>query len=154
MKSARSWSWSFNTMRLKQNGQHFTNDIFKHIFFNENVWILIKISLKFVPKGQIHNIPVLVQIIAWRHPGGKPLYEAMIVSLPMSICVFQPQWVNTLSPEQNGQRLSDRKQSGRRHIQLYFWQIKVLYFDANFTIIYSKSFNCQQFSIISYLRGT
>ena len=36
------------------------DDIFKRIFFNENVWILIKISLKFVPKGPINNIPALV----------------------------------------------------------------------------------------------
>ena len=35
---------------------------------NENIWILIKISLKFVPKGQINNISALVQIMAWRRP--------------------------------------------------------------------------------------
>ena len=28
--------------------------------WNENVFISIKISLKFVPKGQINNIPALV----------------------------------------------------------------------------------------------
>ena len=37
-------------------------DTFKYKFFNENVLILIKISLKFVLKGPINNIPVLVQI--------------------------------------------------------------------------------------------
>ena len=32
------------------------------------IWILIKNSLKFVPKGPINNIPALVQIMAWcRH---------------------------------------------------------------------------------------
>ena len=35
-------------------------DIFKCIFLNENVLISITISLKFVPKGQINNIPALV----------------------------------------------------------------------------------------------
>ena len=44
----------------------FPDDIFKCIFLNENVWISIKISLKFVPKGPINNIPALVQIMAWR----------------------------------------------------------------------------------------
>ena len=39
---------------------------FKSIFPNENVWILIKISLKFVPKGPLNNILALVQIMAWR----------------------------------------------------------------------------------------
>ena len=34
--------------------------IFKCIFLNENVLISIKISLKFVPKGRVNNIPVLV----------------------------------------------------------------------------------------------
>ena len=38
--------------------------IFKCIFLNENVLILIKISLKFVPKGPINSIPALVQIMA------------------------------------------------------------------------------------------
>ena len=51
-----------------KNGQYFADDIFKHIFVNENVWIPIKISLKFVSKGPINNIPALVQIIAWHCP--------------------------------------------------------------------------------------
>ena len=34
-----------NTLRLRQNGPHFPDDIFKWIFFNENVWISIQISL-------------------------------------------------------------------------------------------------------------
>ena len=37
--------------------QHFSNDIFRYIFFNENALIPIKISLKFVPKGPINNLP-------------------------------------------------------------------------------------------------
>ena len=31
------------------------------IFFNEKVWITIKIPLKFVPKGPINSIPALVE---------------------------------------------------------------------------------------------
>ena len=34
-------------------------------FLNENVRIVLKISLKFVPKVPIHNILSLVQILAW-----------------------------------------------------------------------------------------
>ena len=33
-------------------------------FFNENVRVSINISLKFVPKIPIYNIPALVQIMA------------------------------------------------------------------------------------------
>ena len=81
------------TLRPRQNGRHFADDTFKYIFLNENVWIPIKISLKFVPKGPINNIPALVQIMAWRRPGDKPLSEPMVVSLPTHICVARPQWV-------------------------------------------------------------
>ena len=38
-----------NTLRPRQNGRRFADDTFKRIFLNENVRILIKISLKFVP---------------------------------------------------------------------------------------------------------
>ena len=72
--------------------QHFAVDIFKCIFFNENVWISIKISLKFVPKGPINNIPALVQIMAWHRPVDKPLSEPMMVRSMMHICVTRPQW--------------------------------------------------------------
>ena len=64
-------------LRPGQNGPYFSEDIFQHIFANENVWISIKISLKFVPKGQINNFSALVQIMAWRRPGDKPLSEPM-----------------------------------------------------------------------------
>ena len=85
----------FNTLRLRQNGRHFADDIFKCIFLNENVWIPIKISLKFAPKGPIKNIQALVQIMAWRRPGDKPLSESMLVSLPTHTCVTRPQWALT-----------------------------------------------------------
>ena len=40
------------------------DDIFKCIFLNEIILVSIKISLKFVPKGPITNIPALIQIMA------------------------------------------------------------------------------------------
>ena len=82
-----------NTLRPRQNGRHFPDDIFKCIFLNENVWISIEISLKFVSKGLVNTIPALVQIMAWRRTGDKPLSEPMMVSLPAHICVIRPQWV-------------------------------------------------------------
>ena len=54
------------------------DDIFKCIFVNEKYHILIKISLKFVPKGPIENNQALVQIMAWRRIGDKPLSEPML----------------------------------------------------------------------------
>ena len=87
-------SYHVNTLRPRQNGGRFPDDIFKCIFLNENVWISIKISLKFVPRGPINNIPALVQIMAWRRQGDKPLSESMMVRLLTHICVTRPQWVN------------------------------------------------------------
>ena len=87
-----------NTLRSRQNGRHFADDVFKCIFLNENVWILLKISLKFVPQGPINNIPALVQIMAWRRPGDMPLSEPMMVISLTHICVTRPQWFkSTLS---------------------------------------------------------
>ena len=83
-----------NTLRPRQNGRHFANDIFKWIFVNEDIWISMNISLEFIPKDQINNIPALVQIMAWCRPGGKPLSAAMIFRLSTHICATRPQWVN------------------------------------------------------------
>ena len=86
-----------NTLRPRQNGRHFADDIFKYIFLNENVWIAIKISLKFFPKVLINNITSLVQIMAWRRPGDKPLSEPMMIHLRTNIYVSRPQWTPLLS---------------------------------------------------------
>ena len=83
-----------NTLRPRQNGHHFTDDSNKCIFVNENVKTLIKISLRFVPKVTTNNIAILVQIMAWRRPGDKPLSEPMMVNLLTHIWVTRPQWVN------------------------------------------------------------
>ena len=67
-----------NPLRLRQDGHHFADGIFKSISFNEKVKVLIQISQKFVLKGPIHNKPALVQIMAWLHTGDKPLSEPMM----------------------------------------------------------------------------
>ena len=54
------------------------DDIFKCIFLDENDRILIQISLKFVPKSPIDNKPALVQVMAWRRTGDKPLTGPML----------------------------------------------------------------------------
>ena len=88
----------FSTLRPILNGHHFADDIFKRIFFNKNVWISIKISLEFLPKGPTNKIPALFHIMAWRCSGDKPLSEPMMVNLPTHICVTRPQWVNQSHP--------------------------------------------------------
>ena len=83
-----------NTLRPKQNGSRFADDVFKCIFVNGNICILAKMSLKFVPKGPINNIPALVQVMAWRRSGDKPLSEPLMVRSPTHIYVTWPPWVN------------------------------------------------------------
>ena len=54
------------------------DDIFKRIFLNENVWISIQIALNFFPYGPIDTKSTLVQVMAWRQTGDKPLPETMM----------------------------------------------------------------------------
>ena len=61
-----------------QNSCPFADGIFRCIFLNENVLILIKISLKFIRNGPISSIPAFIQIMAWRQSGDKPLSEPML----------------------------------------------------------------------------
>ena len=112
--------WLINTLGLRQDARHLADDIFKRIFLNQNVWILIKISLKFILNGPINNIPALVQIMAWYRPGDKPLYEPMMVSLLMHICVTRPQWVKVEHPlSDSGQWRSNSPYKPCNH-SLYF----------------------------------
>ena len=81
----------FNTLRPRQDGGHFADDTFNRIFVNENVRILKKFSIKFVPKGPNINIAALVEIMAWRRSGHNPVSEPVMVSLLTHICVTRPQ---------------------------------------------------------------
>ena len=52
----------------------------------------LRFLLKFILKITTNNNPALVQIMAWRRPGDKPLSEPMMVSLLTYICVKPYQW--------------------------------------------------------------
>ena len=59
-----------NTLRVRQNGRRFTDDIFKRISLNKKVWILIKISLKLIPKGSNKSLALnRRQAIIWTSGG-------------------------------------------------------------------------------------
>ena len=61
-----------------KDGQPFTNDNFKYILLNENIWISIKIVLMFTSKGFIDNKKAFAQIMAWHWTSDKPWYKPMI----------------------------------------------------------------------------
>ena len=71
---------------------------FKCIFLNENDRILIRISLKCVPMSPIDNKPVLVQVMAWRQKGDKPLPELMLIKFTDAYMQYWGRWVNSLWP--------------------------------------------------------
>ena len=78
-----------NTLRSRQDGRHFPDNIIKAIFLKENVWISNTIWLKFVPKGTIDKNTALVQIMAWYRIVDKPLSESMMAYVHM--CIARPQ---------------------------------------------------------------
>ena len=86
-------SFDLNTLGLRQNGHHFADSVFKYIFLNKNVWVLLNISLKFVCKVPTNNIPALVWMMAWRRSGYKPLSEPMMVGFR---CIYASPGLNGL----------------------------------------------------------
>ena len=54
------------------------DDIFNYIFLNENDRIPIHISLKYVPMSPVDNKTALIQVMAWRRTGDKPLHGLMM----------------------------------------------------------------------------
>ena len=86
--TARLQNSLFNTLRSRQNSRNFSDDLSKCIFLKKNVWISIKISLKFVPKSPVNNIQALEyndDNIYDNNNGDKPLSEPMMVRLLMHI---------------------------------------------------------------------
>ena len=115
-------SSTINKLRPRQDGRHFADDIFTCNFFNENCCILIKFLLKYVRKGPIDNNAALVQIMAWRRSGDKPLSEPMMVCSPTHICVSRPQWVNAIN------RSHERTPKINVTINLYvtYWSVNAM----------------------------
>ena len=92
------WLWFPLTQWGRDKIAAISQTTFLNAFFNENMWIALKISptnlAQHVSNGPINNIPPLVPITDWRLPGDKPLLGPMLVSLPTHICVTWPQLVN------------------------------------------------------------
>ena len=68
----------FTHLLLDKIATILSDDIFKCIFVNEIDKIPIQISLELVTGSPIDIKPVLVQVIAWRRTGDKPLLEPMM----------------------------------------------------------------------------
>ena len=73
-----------------QNGRHFADDIFKCM--NEKLRILIRVSLKFVPKGPINNKSALVQVMAWAEQATSHYLKKCLLSSLTHICGTRGRW--------------------------------------------------------------
>ena len=83
---------------------------------------LFKISLKFVPKVQINNIPSLVQIMAWCQLANKPLSDIMMVSLLRHICVGLNELTLSMSEKISYAINNDsERQIIHTHTHIYIW---------------------------------
>ena len=69
---------SWTHLPLDKMAAILADDISKCTFLNENDKILTQISLKLDPRSPIDNKPALVQVMAWRRTGDKPLPEPMM----------------------------------------------------------------------------
>ena len=72
--------WMIETLRHLQNCRHFIDDI-QYIFLKGDVFILMRISLRFVPRSLMPNNVALVQVMPWHRTGHKPLPEPMMTQL-------------------------------------------------------------------------
>ena len=88
-----------------------------------------------------NNMPSLVQMMAWRRPGDKPLSEPMMVSLLTHICVTRPQWVNTGLHQRTVSRLGTIKLWGIQDLSViisicqvirFYWTMGSLQEDLDF----------------------
>ena len=81
------------TWRPGQDGRRL-GDTFKYKFVDENILILIKSLLGFVPKGSMNNIPALVQIMAWYRPATSHYLNRWL--LVYYIYAYVRQWASTV----------------------------------------------------------
>ena len=66
MKISSKWRHFRFSVKHKQSGCHFSDDIFIDSFLNKKFLILIQISLTCVAKTRIGNKSTLVQVIVWK----------------------------------------------------------------------------------------
>ena len=92
---------------LDKMAHTFADNIFKHIFFNENVRLPLQISLKFVPRGSNDNKSALVLVWLGAGPVTKRYLNQCWPDSPTHICGTRGRWVNTVRPEQNDRQFAD-----------------------------------------------
>ena len=95
----------FNTLRPRQDGCLFADDILKCIFLNGNSWIPNKISWEYVAWRLIDNKPFMVQIMGCRRAGDNPIIWTNDGTVYWCIyCKIRPPWVKGRWPRRSSWR--------------------------------------------------
>ena len=87
---------SLTVAALTHWGRNKMAAIFQTTFSNAFSWMKMfrfRLLWRLFQRVQLTIFPSLVQVMAWRRPGDKPLSEQTMVSLLTHICVTRPQWV-------------------------------------------------------------
>ena len=74
-----------------QNGRHFADHIFRCIFINEKFWLGIHWCLF------LRSNWALVQVMAWRRTGVKPIPEPMLAQFTDAYMRHKGRWVDMLN---------------------------------------------------------
>ena len=91
----------FNTLRPRQDGCLFADDILKCIFLNGNSWIPNKISWEYVALRLIDNKPSMVQIMGCRRAGDNPIIWTNDGTVYWRIYEIRPRWVKGRWPRRS-----------------------------------------------------
>ena len=91
---AGCWLHYLTHLPLVKKSPPFHKRHFNCIFMNENLYILIRISQKCVPKGQIDCRSVLVQVMACHRIGDKPLAGPMLTQYTDAYMQQKGRWLN------------------------------------------------------------
>ena len=120
----------------------FADGIFKCIVVNEKFYILLKISLKFIPKGPIDNNPALVQVMVCAEQATSHYLNQWWPSSLMHICGTRGRWVKSHQskppPEYNQISVNSSRESLRVCL-LSGISAKYLKSDENITCIMQVS---------------
>ena len=108
-----------NTLRSRQYGRHYTDDIFKWIYLIRMYGFRLKFHWNLILVGTINIIPA--QAMLWRRPGDTPLSELMMVRLLTHICIARPQWVKytllIIDDNRNGKHIGLHANNKERHFE-------------------------------------
>ena len=69
---------ALDSLRPRQNGCHFADDVFKFIILGDKISVWTNISLAFISKISSDDKPALAQVMPRRCASDEPLSESLV----------------------------------------------------------------------------